>query len=511
MWFGVAELCKEENMSEYILELKDIVKRFPGVVALDRVQFQLRKGEIHALMGENGAGKSTFIKVITGIHKPDSGSILLKGKEVYFEGPLDAYKKSIVAIYQHSTAYPHLTVIENIFVGHYKRKRSGVIDWPAMAKEAAELLTSLSSNIDPYAEIGTLTVAEQQVVEIAKAISAKTEILIMDEPTAALSERECEQLYNIADKLRAQGTSIIFISHRIEDMYRLADRVTVFRDARYIDTLPVKGLPKEKLISAMVGRPIMTLYPKRKVKIGEEALFAEGLCRQGVFKDISFSVKKGEILGFTGLIGAGRTEVFEALCGITRLEKGKVFLEGKRVRFRSPKDALKAGVGLLPEDRHREGLILSWEVYKNISLPSLDKYASIKGINVRKEKMTARELSVKLGTKITDVTDIVDSLSGGNQQKVVVSKLLGSDLKVLILDEPTKGVDVGAKAQIYEIIMDLAEKGYAIILISSEMPEVISVCDRIAIMANGRLMEIVDAEGITQERILATAMHIHDK
>lgn len=272
-------------MSDCILELKDIVKRFPGVVALDNVQFQLKKGEIHALMGENGAGKSTFIKVITGVHIPDSGSILLKGKKVHFENPLDAYKESIVAIYQHSTAYPHLTVTENIFVGHYKRKKSGLIDWPSMNREAAELLTSLGSNIDPYAEIGTLTVAEQQVVEIAKAISARAEILIMDEPTAALSERECEQLYNITDKLREQGTSIIFISHRIEDMYRLADRVTVFRDAKYIDTFSVKGLPKEKLISAMVGRTVVSLYPKRKIEIGKRH-FAQRIFVAEVFSKI---------------------------------------------------------------------------------------------------------------------------------------------------------------------------------------------------------------------------------
>lgn len=492
-------------MSDYILELQDIVKSFPGVTALNHVQFQLKKGEIHALMGENGAGKSTFIKIITGVHIPDSGKMVLHGEEVYFSNPLDAAAKSIVAIYQHSTAYPHLTVTENIFISHFK-KRGGLLRWAGMYQEAGRLLKELGSAIDPYAEMGSLTVAEQQVVEIAKAISANAKIIIMDEPTAALSERECEQLYKITEKLRDQGTSIIFISHRIEDMYRLADRVTVFRDAHYIATYDVEGLSKDKLIAAMVGREIVSLYPKRKVPIGDVVLSAEGLCRQGVFMDISFEVRAGEVLGFAGLVGAGRTEVFEAVCGITKLEKGTVRLDGKKVCFKHPGNAVRAGVGYLPEDRHRQGLVLSWEIYKNITLSTLSKYATIRGIDQKREKLAAKKYSEELSTKVQSVYDTADSLSGGNQQKVVVSKLLDSDLKVLILDEPTKGVDVGAKAQIYEIIMDLAEKGYAIILISSEMPEVISMSDRIAIMANGRLPEIVDAKGITQERILETAM-----
>lgn len=495
-------------MSDYILELKDIVKSFPGVIALDHVQFQLKKGEIHALMGENGAGKSTFIKIITGVHSPNEGSIILKGEEVKFSNPLEAAEKSIAAIYQHSTAYPHLTVAENIFISHFKKKGL-FLDWKSMYKETTEILKDLGSTIDPQAEMGSLTVAEQQIVEIAKAISANAEILIMDEPTAALSERECEQLYRITEQLRDKGTSIIFISHRIEDMYRLASRVSVFRDGRYIDTYDVEGLEKDKLIAAMVGREIVSLYPKRELPIGDVVLKAEGLCSQGIFQDVSFEVHAGEVLGFAGLVGAGRTEVFEALCGITHLDKGTVTLNGKKVNFRHPSEAIQAGVGYLPEDRHRQGLVLSWEIYKNITLSTLDKYATIKGIDQLREKQAAKRHSENLSTKIQSVYDTADSLSGGNQQKVVVSKLLDSDLKVLILDEPTKGVDVGAKSQIYEIIMDLAEKGYAIILISSEMPEVISMSDRIAVMANGRLMEIVDAKGVTQERILETALHVN--
>ena len=491
------------------LEIRGLTRKYEGF-ALDSVNLTLPRGCVMGLIGENGAGKSTFIKVITGVHAPDEGEIILKGEKVTFANPREAYAHSIAAIYQHSTAYPHLTVAENIFVGHYKKNRLGLNDWPAMYAETRTLLESLGSSIDPRAEIGMLTVAEQQIVEIAKAISQKAEILIMDEPTAALSEKECEQLYQIADRLRDQGTSIIFISHRIEDMYRLATRVTVCRDSQYIGTYDVQGLPKDKLVAAMVGREVVSLYPKRKVEIGEEILRAEGLCRQGVFQDVSFTLHKGEILGFAGLVGAGRTEVFEALCGVTRLEKGKVFLEGKEVHFKHPKESIAAGVGLLPEDRHRQGLVLSWEIYKNTSLSTLSKYISWKGMDVKQERLDAKNLNEKLGTKIQSVSDIASSLSGGNQQKVVFSKLLNSDLKVLILDEPTKGVDVGAKAQIYEIIMDLVESGYGVILISSEMPEVISVSDRIAIMSNGRLAEIVDAQGITQERILATAMQVRD-
>jgi len=497
-------------MSEYILELQDIVKTFPGVVALDHVKFQLKKGEIHALMGENGAGKSTFIKVIMGVYEPDAGKVILNGKEVHFKSPLDAAANSIAAIYQHSTVYPHLTIAENIFVGHYKKKR-GFINWSSMYKETKELLESLGSDLDPQTLMGNLTVAEQQIVEIAKAVSTKAQILIMDEPTAALSKHECEQLYRISEKLNKEGTSIIFISHRIEDMYRLASRVTVFRDAKYIDTYETKDLSKDKLIAAMVGREVVSLYPKREVRIGEEVLSAENLTKEGVFKDVSFSVRKGEILGFTGLVGAGRSEVFQALCGITKLDRGTIKLEGKKVKFSHPSQAIKAGIGYLPEDRQQQGLILSWEVFRNITLSTLNKYTGLFGLDTRFEKTTAKTLSEKLDIKVQNVMDHVDSLSGGNQQKVVVAKLLDSDLKVLILDEPTKGVDVGAKAQIYEIIMDLAESGYAIILISSELPEVISMSDRVAVMSGGRLVEVLESEDITQEKILSAAMQISSK
>lgn len=497
-------------MSEYVLELKNITKRFPGVVALNQVQFQLKKGEIHALMGENGAGKSTLIKVITGVHKPDEGQMLVNGEEVFFQNTNDSASKSIAAIYQHSTTYLHLSVTENIFIGHELRNKLGLLDWQEMHKRAKELLRSLGSNIDPHTSMGNLSVAEQQVVEISKAVSANAEIVIMDEPTAALSKRECEELYRITEQLKSEGKSILFISHRLEDMYRLADSVTVFRDATYIGTWDIKEVTNEILVQAMVGREIKDLYPKAKVETGEVALEVKGLSRIGYFRNISFSVRRGEILGLTGLVGAGRSEVCQAICGLTPYDSGEVFLNGQPVHFTHPAQAMKKKLGYLPEDRQVQGLLLPWEIYRNETLASLEKYSSTAGINKKREMEDGDKFTKKLSIKAKDILEKVSALSGGNQQKVVLAKLLNMDLDVLILDEPTKGVDVGAKSQIYEIMSELAVSGYAIILISSEMTEILAMSDRIAIMHEGTLVKILDREEATQEKMLAYAMNSAD-
>lgn len=494
-------------MSEYVLELRDITKRFPGVVALNKVQFKLKKGEIHALMGENGAGKSTLIKTITGVHKPDEGKIFVNGEEVFFQNTNDSAAKSIAAIYQHSTTYVHLSVTENIFIGHELRNKSGLLDWKGMHKIAGELLKGLGSGIDPRALMGSLSVAEQQVVEISKAVSANAEILIMDEPTAALSKRECEELYRITEQLREDGKSIIFISHRLEDMYRLADTVTVFRDATYIGTWDIKEVTNEILVQAMVGREIKELYPKVNVTPGEVALEVKGLSRVGYFRDVSFAVRRGEILGLTGLVGAGRSEVCQALCGITPYDAGEVFLNGQLVHFTHPAQSMKKKLGYLPEDRQVQALLLPWEIYRNATLASLEKYGGLTGIDRKKEQEDGAGLMHRLSIKAKSIMEKVGALSGGNQQKVVLAKLLNMDLDVLILDEPTKGVDVGAKSQIYEIMSELAEKGYAIILISSEMPEVLAMSDRIAIMHEGSLVKILNRDEATQEKMLAYAMN----
>lgn len=494
-------------MSEYILELRGITKIFPGVKALDNVHFQLKPGEIHALMGENGAGKSTFIKVITGVHSPDAGEIYLNGQKVEFKNPKDAQKMGIAAIYQHVTCYPDLSVTENIFMGHEKiDKRTKRILWKQMHDDAKKLLKELGSDIDPKTQMGALSVAQQQIVEIAKALSTNAKIIIMDEPTAALTKRESEQLYKITEQLRDNGASIIFISHRFEDMYRLASRVTVFRDSKYIGTWGVNEITNEQLIVAMVGREVTQMFPKKQVKIGEELLRVEGIGKTGYFADISFTLHKGEILGLTGLVGAGRSEVCQSLFGIMPYDKGKVYIEGKEVHIKSPIDAINLGIGYLPEDRQKQGLILQWGIGKNVTLPTIDKYSKKGWLNDKKETEISKELLEKVNVKAKSIFDLASSLSGGNQQKVVFAKLLAADLKVIILDEPTKGVDVGAKAAICEIMSELASQGYGIILISSEMPEVLGMSDRIVVMREGRVTRILDRKDATQEAILEAAM-----
>ncbi|MBU9724674.1 sugar ABC transporter ATP-binding protein [Diplocloster modestus] len=492
-------------MSEYVLELKDITKIFPGVKALDQVRFQLKKGEIHALMGENGAGKSTFIKVITGVHRAEEGEMYLNGSKVHFKGPKDAQKAGIAAIYQHVTAYPHLTVAENIFIGHEKMKH-GFISWKMMKEEANLLLKELNADFNASDEMGSLSVAQQQMVEIAKALSMNAKIIIMDEPTAALTKRESEELYRVTEKFRDQGASIIFISHRFEDMYRLASRVTVFRDSKYIGTYDVDRISNKDLITAMVGREITELFPKPEITPGGEVLRVENLSRYGYFKDISFQVRAGEILGLTGLVGAGRTEVVETIYGAERSDAGAIFVEGKEVKIRNVHDALNMGIGLLTEDRQNKGLILDWGIGRNITLSEIQKYGSRYFTNEKAEGQAAKKLAEEVDTKAVTIFDKASSLSGGNQQKVVVAKILASDLKVLIMDEPTKGVDVGAKAEIYAIMGELAKKGYAIIMISSEMPEIIGMSDRIVVMCEGRVTGELTREEATQEAILEKAM-----
>lgn len=494
-------------MSQYVLELKNIVKEFSGIRALNDVSFLLKKGEIHALMGENGAGKSTFIKIITGVHEPNAGEMYIHGEKVSFKNPKDAQARGIAAIYQHVTNYPDLSVTENIFMGHEKvspiTKR---LLWKEMHREARDILRQLGSTIDPTMQMDALSVAQQQIVEIAKAISTKAEIIIMDEPTAALTARESEELYKIAEKLRDDGASIIFISHRFEDMYRLATQVTVLRDAKYMGSWKVEEISNEDLIVQMVGRQISQVFPEKNKQVGEIVLEVKNLSKTGYFADISFDIKKGEILGLTGLVGAGRTEVCQAIFGIAPSDQGDIILKGQTVKIKKPKDAMKLGIGYLAEDRQLQGLILSWDIGRNITLPSLHKYSNNGWINLKKEAAISKELAEKVNVKANSTFDLVSSLSGGNQQKVAVAKLLTSDVDIIILDEPTKGVDVGAKSAIYEIINDLAKSGYAILLVSSEMPEILGLSDRILVMKEGRIVRRLVSEEATQEKILEAAM-----
>ena len=491
---------------DYILELKGITKIFPGVKALNNVQFQLKRGEVHALMGENGAGKSTFIKVITGVHAAEEGEMFLNGKKVRFKGPRDAQAAGIAAVYQHPTSYPELSVTENIFMGHEIRK-FGMIQWNVMNQEAQKLLDRLDADFSPTEEMGALSVAQQQMVEIAKALSTKAKIIILDEPTAALTQSESEKLYRIVDQLKEEGVSVIFISHRFEDMYRLASRVTVFRDSQYIGTYDVDGITNADLIKAMVGREITDMYPKPDVKIGKEIFRIEGMTRTGYFKDVSLNVHAGEIVGLSGLVGAGRTEVMESVCGITKPNAGKVYLDGKQCKIRQPLDAMKEGIILLPEDRQKEGLILNWGLGQNVTLPIQSELAHSGFNDTAAEKKVAKQYLEEVDTKAVSIYDPASSLSGGNQQKVVVAKALAQkNMKVVIMDEPTKGVDVGAKAEIYAIMGELAKKGYGIIMISSEMPEIIGMCDRIYVMCKGRITGCLNRNEATQESILQLSM-----
>lgn len=498
-------------MSQTVLELRHITKIFPGIKALDDVHFELKKGEVHALLGENGAGKSTLIKVITGVHQPEQGEIFVNGEKREIADPLIARELGIAAIYQHATAYQHLTVAENIFIGHeFIKKHTKWISWKQINQSAKELLQRLGSDIDPQTPMESLSVAKQQLVEIAKALSYNAEILIMDEPTAALSEGESEELYQITENLKAKGTSIIFISHRFEDVERLADRITVFRDSKYIGTWEKGELTNEQLMKHMVGREINQLFPKKQVKIGKELLKVEGLSRIGFFKDISFTLHEGEILGLTGLVGAGRTEVAQCIYGVEKLDAGTVYMEGKPIKNKNTQQGLRNGIGYLPEDRQIEGLLLPWSIADNITLASISKFQK-RGLIQRKKLLnSAKQTAERLEVKAVSVLDAADSLSGGNQQKVVVGKVLESEAKIIILDEPTKGVDVGSKASMYEIMSELASQGYGILMISSEMPEILGMCDRIMVMREGRISAVLDRKEANQELILKFALPLEN-
>ena len=494
-------------MNEIILELKGITKIFPGVKALDNVHFQLKRGEVHALMGENGAGKSTFIKIITGVHQAEHGEIIFNGKEIAIKSPRDAQKLGISAIYQHVTCYPDLSVTENIFLGHEDiSKKTKRILWKDMHKKANALLKELSADFNGKTLMGDLSVAQQQLVEIAKALSMEARLIIMDEPTAALTNKECENLYSVVNSLKENGVSIIFISHKFEDMFRVASRITIFRDAKYIGTWNVKDVGENELIMAMVGREIDQYFPEKRAEIGEEVLRVEGLSKTSLFKDVSFSIRKGEIVGLTGLVGAGRTEVCKTLFGILQKDAGKVFLRGQEVSINQPMDAMKLGLGYLPEDRQKEGLMLDWSIERNITLSNMKTYSHNGWTREKVERDVSGKLANKVGVKALSIFDLASSLSGGNQQKVIVAKLLALAPNVIIMDEPTKGVDVGAKAAIYEIMEQLVCSGCSIIMISSEMLEVLGMSDRIYVMREGRISGELSREDATQEAILEYAM-----
>lgn len=487
-----------------VIQVQHVSKSFGGVHALEDVHFETFAGEVHAILGENGAGKSTLIKIITGVHQPDSGEVLLNGKPVRFASTREAQEQGIAAIYQEPSLFPDLDVAENIMVGRQPSSRFG-IDWKRMYKEAGDILRRLGLSIDPRTKARELSVAQQQVVEIARALSINAKVLIMDEPTSSLTLGEVEELFGIVRQLREAGTAIVFISHRLEELFALADRVTILRDGTYVGTRPMSGVTTEEMIKMMVGRALGELFPKQTVEPGEVILEVEGLGREGTFSGVSFQLRKGEILGMSGLIGAGRTNVARALFGTEPATTGTIKLDGKRVTITGPDVAMSMGIGYVPEDRKEHGLVLKMSIADNITLPVLSRFSARGWLNQGKEKTAASDGSQKLSVKMSGVSQKAGELSGGNQQKVVLAKWLGTNPKVLILDEPTRGIDVGTKAAVHALMSNLAAQGLAILMISSELPEVLGMSDRILVMREGRLTGEFSRAEATQEKLMAAA------
>ena len=488
-----------------ILEIRGVSKRFGSTQALDDVSLTLHKGEIHALLGENGAGKSTLIKVMTGVEQPDAGQMVVDGVDVLLGGALHAQELGIAAIYQEPMTFPDLSVAENIFITH--RGRGRLIDRGRMRREAEAILSRLGVRIDLDEPARGLSLAEQQTVEIAKALSLRVRVLIMDEPTASLSAHEVRRLFGIVDSLRREGVAILFISHRMEEVFEIADRVTVLRDGRWVSTRPRSELTPAIAIREMVGRTLSDFFQRTPARPGDVVLEVRGLGRDGAFGDVSFDLRAGEVLGFAGLVGARRTDVGLALFGIAPADTGTIALDGREVAVHNPQDAVGLRIAYSTEDRRALGLIFPLSIAANISLPTLGRFLDRFGLIRRSaEEAAADRYRERLRIRAASVRAPVATLSGGNQQKVVLSKWLETHPRVLILDEPTRGIDVGSKAEVHQIIDELAREGMAIILISSDLPEVLATSDRILVMREGRQMAIFERDEATAERVLAAAM-----
>lgn len=492
--------------SEYVLEMKNISKSFPGVRALDDVQLRIRKGTVHALLGENGAGKSTLMKILIGIYQPDSGTIKFKGNEVKLKTTNDALQMGISMIHQELSPVPYMTIAENIFLGRESLySKTFWINDKEMERKTVELFKQLEINLDPGMKMKELSTAYTQMVEIAKAISYNSELIIMDEPTSAITEKEVEHLFKIINWLKSKGVSIIYISHKMDEIFKISDEATVFRDGQYIDTYQAKGITREKLIEAMVGREVTHLFPKEDADIGNVAVEIRNFTRKGKFKDINLKVHKGEILGLAGLMGAGRSEVMESLFGVIKPDSGEIYIDGKKVQINTPSDAIKHKIAFLTEDRKLSGLFLPLPVHENISIASIDSYISNMFINRRKAHKDCEEEVKLLNIKTPSISQIVKNLSGGNQQKVLIARWLLTYPDILILDEPTRGIDVGAKAEIHRLMSKLAQQGKAVIMISSELPEILGMSDRVIVMHEGKITGELTRDEATQEKIMQFA------
>lgn len=487
------------------IEMKGIDKSFGTNQVLKNAGFYLKDGEVHALMGENGAGKSTLMKILTGVYTRDAGTVYVDGKEVLYKSPQEAEKAGIVFIYQELNVLFDLTVEENLFMGKEITKGFGICNKKAMREKAQEIMDRMGVNIPVTALMSDLSVGQQQMVEICKALMVDAKVLIMDEPTAALTQSETKILFEVIKSLREKGVSIVYISHRMEEIFELCDRITVLRDGTYVDTRYIKDINMDDIVQMMIGRTIGERFPKREVQIGEEVLRVEGLTHEKLFHDIDFSVKAGEVLGFSGLMGAGRTEIMQAIFGNIPVKSGKIFIEGKEVVIKNPRQAIKAGIGFITEDRKTEGLLLEKSIAENIEIANLNKISKNSVLQAAKQKEIVKKGIEEFRIRCFGPDHECHNLSGGNQQKVVLAKWIYTDPKILILDEPTRGVDIGAKKEIYSVINDLAAKGVAVILVSSELPEVLGMSDRIAVVHEGKITGILDASEADQAKVMTLA------
>jgi rhamnose transport system ATP-binding protein len=495
-----------------LLELVSVTKSFSGVTVLQDVSFDVMPGEVHALLGENGAGKSTLIKVAAGVHLPDSGMIRVGGEEVSFSSPRDARKNGIAVVYQELLLFPELTVAENIFIGHAPTIGPGALDWADMRRRSRDLLDQLDSHhLDVDARVSGLSVANRQRVEIAKALSQDARVVIMDEPTASLAEADVQQLISIVRRLRERGVGIVYVSHKLPEVFALADRVTVLRDGKLVGTEPIAAVDERRLVSMMVGRSIDQLFPKQTTVPGEVVLEARNLSHAGVVHDASFKLRAGEIVGIAGLVGSGRTELALTLFGLTPATSGEILLYGKPVTIRNPGQARELGIAYVPEDRGTQGLVKPQTIAENIAHTMLERLTSNFLISRARETELAKRFIKSLGIRARGPSQVVSQLSGGNQQKVVLAKWLAVEPRILIMDEPTRGIDVGAKSEIHALMSKLAGEGLAILMISSELPEVLGMSDRVLVMSGGRIVAEFDREAATQEAVGAAMTLVHQR
>lgn len=504
----------QTNESGQLLRLEGIGKVFPGVVALENVNFTLNAGEVHAICGENGAGKSTLMKVVTGVHQSDSGRIFVNGRECTFRNPLEAYQTGIAIIYQETSLFEEMTVLENLFIGREITKRVlgiEMLDYRAMERRAEKIFKTLEVNIPLDTKVKQCGIAQKQMIEIAKALTFDSKILILDEPTASLTNREIDGLFSIITRLKESGVGIVYISHRLEEIFTLCDRVTVLRDGKYISTKQVRDTNKDELVADMVGRSMDNYYPKVTVEIGEPFFQVEHFSNTNIVRDVSFELRKGEILGFAGLAGSGRTELAMSLCKLDPVSFGTVKMDGRKLKMADYRDAMANGIVYVSEDRGKYGVLLDMSIRDNITLPQIDRYTTLGLIKKLETFGVSDKMRTEMGIKAPDVDFLVANLSGGNQQKVSVSKALALSPRILILDEPTRGVDVGAKAEIHKMISALIEKGLSIIMISSELPELLGMCDRIYVMRDGKIAGCLNRDEATQEKILNIALMDSDE